>query len=226
MMKSLLLNEWFSFRHSLKALATMLVFAAVIFIPSFMEGSATQLIVPVCLVSSLLGGTIPFYFCIQVFAADEKSQWREALLALPTTPQGVVLARYLFCLMLLAICLSLSLVVDAVVLAASGSGPDLFISEQLFLIPMSILFIFLAILALLVPLLYAFGQRGYVAVLVFPLALGVAAPMLKPSIEPVVIYLVQENLSGLLVAILVVIGLVLYVISYLISTRIMKRRSF
>ena len=165
MMKSLLLNEWITFRHAVRAMAFTLAAVTVILAASFMNGSSIDLVALVNLFSTL-AAMVPLYMCIQAFASDEKSHWGEALLALPSAPRSLVVSRYLFCLMSLAICFGFSFAADSMAAAMLEGAPWALVTDGFYdgilLLPAVILCFALVLLSLIMPLLHAFGQKGLV----------------------------------------------------------------
>ncbi|MGN0070830.1 MAG: ABC-2 transporter permease [Atopobiaceae bacterium] len=223
MMKSMLLNEWITFRHATKSIVLALVFALVILIPSFMEDSTMKLVALVCLLTTLPCMLAPAT-CIQGFSVDEKSHWQEALLSMPTAPESMVRARYLFCLAALAAFSALSLIADLIGIAALGESPAAFLTEELYIFPAVIICFALVLLAYLMPFLYAFGQKGLLSILILP-AIAIAASFAGPGAAAPADF-IHSCPKGTLAAGFICAGLALYALSCLISSAILKRRSF
>ena len=227
MMKSLLLNEWITFRHAVRAMAFTLAAVTVILAASFMNGSSIDLVALVNLFSTL-AAMVPLYMCIQAFASDEKSHWGEALLALPSAPRSHVVSRYLFCLMSLAICFGFSFAADSMAAAMLEGAPWALVTDGFYdgilLLPAVILCFALVLLSLLMPLLHAFGQKGLVSILILP-AIAIAASFAGPGAAAPADF-IHSCPKGMLAAGFICAGLALYALSCLISSAILKRRSF
>ena len=227
MMKSLLLNEWITFRHAVRAMAFTLAAVTVILAASFMNDNSMDLVALVNLFSTL-AAMVPLYMCIQAFASDEKSHWREALLALPSAPRSLVVSRYLFCLMSLAICFGFSFAADSMAAAMLEGAPWALVTDGFYdgilLLPAVILCFALVLLSLLMPLLHAFGQKGLVSVLILP-AIAIAASFAGPGAAAPADF-IHSCPKGMLAAGFICAGLALYALSCLISSAILKRRSF
>lgn len=166
--------------------------------------------------------------CIQAFASDEKSHWGEALLALPSAPRSLVVPRYLFCLMSLAICFGISFAADSMAAAMLEGAPWALVTDGFYdgilLLPAVILCFAPVLLSLLMPLLYAFGQKGLVSILILP-AIAIAASFAGPGAAAPADF-IHSCPKGMLAAGFICAGLALYALSCLISSAILKRRSF
>lgn len=213
-MKGLLLKDF----YTVKSMWKYILFIAIVFSLSFAGNGDGTLAAMFSFVSTIL--------LINSLAQDEMDQWNQTALTMPLTCSQIVLAKYLFAMLLCVfgtICgLLLTLVIRLI-----GLGPDLMPLEMVALSSAVSSAVILLVIALMVPMNLKFGVQKsrylLLAFVVIPVLLGTLADASGLRIPSMMYF----GVSGAGLSVMVILALVLIVFaSFRISVRIMEKKEY
>jgi ABC-2 type transport system permease protein len=211
-MKGLVLKDFLLFWKNAKIILVVYLVGIVM---SFFNSSASFLMMFITLFSIM--------WIINLFGLDQQAKWEAYCSGLPVPRSKIVLARYLFFLLLALAGTLLATVDGLLIVMKDGWNMEVFIqktTESLMMMGGCLIFV-----SILLPFVYQFGINkarfivAAVAVLpaIFVSILGNKGDFtsLLPSIE---------NLLSSLYWILPVLGILIFVLSYLISRTIYQKK--
>lgn len=213
-MKGLLLKDFYTVKSQWK----YIVFIAIVFSLSFSGNGDGTLAAMFSFISTIL--------LLNSLAQDEMDQWNKTALTMPLTCSQIVLAKYLFAI-LLCIFGTLCGMLLTVVIRLVGLGPDIMPLELVAVSSAVSSAVILLVIALMVPMNLKFGVQksryvllGFVAI---PVLLGVLVDASGLQIPSMMYFGVSG--AGISVMVILVLVLIVYA-SFRVSVRIMEKKEY
>ncbi len=213
-MKGLLLKDF----YTVKSMWRYVLFIAIVFSLSFWGKGDGTLAAMFSFVSTIL--------LLNSLAQDEMDQWNKTALTMPLTCRQIVLAKYLFA-MLLCIFGTVCGLLLTLATRLIGMGNDIMPLELVAVSSAVSSAVILLVIALMLPLNLKFGvQKSRYVLLAFvaiPVLLGALADASGLRI-PAMMYF---GVSGVGISVMVILALVLALfVSFRISVRILEKKEY
>ncbi|MCL1976353.1 MAG: ABC-2 transporter permease [Firmicutes bacterium] len=212
-MKSLVIKDIFMLQKAFKMILVLVAFYIVIFL---LTGASAAL----PMVMAILAVTFP----ISTFSYDEANKWDRYALSGPLVREDIVRAKYLLCLLLMAVALIIGFI-GLTIMNFFSATVDLSLTEILLIVSISIL-LGLCGQAIILPIIYKLGaEKGrmfLIAVMMIPILTII---LFNRFADPELKQFFSNNLHffPFILIILVIAG---YALSYKISLRIYMGKEF
>lgn len=210
-MKGLLLKDFLNARKQIRTLAIFAVFYA-----------ALGIVMKATTFGSVLILVFVINLSISAFAYDDQARWDGYALTMPVTRRDVVVARYLYTVVIMVLTLILGIGIN-VISALVANVP--FGTEEI-LVSYVLISLTLLAMALLLPLIFKFGTEKSRMLMILVFAIPFAGFMVFTSVVDISALLANEGLVMALVYAALPVAAIAFVLSGFVSIGIYKKKEF